>query len=310
MLIYVLMSTYNGERYIEEQISSILDQLPPNGRLLVRDDGSTDRTPEKIATVGDTRIEMDRGENVGFARSFLSLLLRTPPQVDMVMFADQDDVWLPFKVGRAWEWLRPHANTPALYCSAQMLVDESLNPQQRTPPWPRPPSFTGAIAENIVTGCTAALNSRAVELLKQAGIPPQVRFHDWWLYLVVSALGTVLVDDEPTILYRQHGGNIIGRGAGWWGRHVQMVRFLLRTDWVGILLGQIAELRRCYDDQLSSGQRELLVRYFKIDSNGFAAPRRALILGHQRWRQTLRDEVLLRVLLLANCLRIFTRRKQ
>ena len=181
MRVYVLMSTYNGERFVIEQVNSILVQLPVDGRLLVRDDGSTDSTPDKIESIVDPRIEIVRGENIGFARSFLTLLQQTPPDAEMVMFADQDDVWLPFKIQRAWKWLLPHADTPTLYCSAQELVDEHLRPLQRTPPWPRPPSFSGAIAENIVTGCTAALNRCAIDLLKQGGVPSHVRFHDWWL---------------------------------------------------------------------------------------------------------------------------------
>ena len=305
--VVVLMSTWNGERFVAEQLRSILDQLPDGGRVIVRDDGSSDQTVACISELNDPRITIIKGSNLGFAGSFLTLLQLTPPKVDMVMFADQDDVWLPFKINRAWQWLLPYADTAALYCSAQMLVDESLRPQQRTPRWAQPPSFTGAIAENMVTGCTAALNARAVELLKQGGVPSQVRFHDWWLYLVVSAFGTVLVDDDPTLLYRQHGGNLIGHGAGWWGRHARIVRFLLRTDWVGILLGQVAELRRCYGDRLSNEQRELLDRYFNFAAGGNASPRGMLILGRQRWRQTLPKEILFRALVLAKSLGIFPR---
>ena len=299
MKVVVLMSTWNGEQFVAEQLRSILSQLPDTGEVIVRDDGSSDQTVARVTGLNDPRILIIEGSNVGFASSFLTLLQLTPPQADMVMFADQDDVWLPFKISRAWEWLRPYTNTPTLYCSAQMLVDESLRPQHRTPPWPRPPSFSGAISENIVTGCTAALNASAVELLKQGGVPSQVRFHDWWLYLVVSAFGTVLVDDDATLLYRQHGGNVIGHGVGWWGRNTQIVRFLIRNDWVGILLGQVAELRRCYGDRLSNEQREFLERYFSFNSTGNASPTSSLILGPQRWRQTRSKEVMFRVLLLA-----------
>ena len=298
MKVVVLMSSWNGERFVAEQLRSILSQLPDTGQVIVRDDGSSDHTVACVQELNDPRISIIEGSNIGFARSFLTLLQLTPPEVDMVMFADQDDVWLPFKISRAWQWLLPYANTPTLYCSAQMLVDESLRPQHRTPPWPRPPSFSGAISENIVTGCTAALNSRAVELLKQGGVPPQVRFHDWWLYLVVSAFGTVLVDDDATLLYRQHGGNVIGHGVGWWGRHTTIVRFLLRNDWVGILLGQIAEFRRLYATNLSTEQMLLLDRNFRFSPTGRVTPRWTMILGRHRWRQTLLKELPFRVLLM------------
>jgi len=296
MRVVVLMSTYNGERFIEEQVTSILNQLPPEGLLMVRDDGSRDRTVALIRGFGDERIALICGANLGFARSFLTLLQQAPPDAEMVMFSDQDDVWLSHKIERAWTHLRAAPSGPVLYCSAQMLVDETLIPLQPTPAWPRPPSYTGALAENIVTGCTAALNADAVQLLRAGGVPEQVHFHDWWMYLVVVSLGTVVVDDEPTLLYRQHGGNLIGRGAGWWGLHLQILRFLLRNDWVGIMLGQIAEFQTRYGDRLRPDQRLVLSQHFEV-RNGKAKSRWRTVFGETRWRQTIGNEVLFRVLI-------------
>lgn len=294
--VVVLMSTYNGERFIEAQVRSILEQLPQDGRLLVRDDGSRDRTVELIGSFGDSRIKVICGENLGFAKSFLTLVQQAPPDAAMVLFSDQDDVWLPHKIERAWTHLKAVPCGPALYCSAQMLVDEMLTPLQPTHPWPRPPSFIGALAENIVTGCTAALNPEAMQLLREGGVPEQVHFHDWWMYLVVVSLGTVIVDDEPTLLYRQHGGNLIGRGAGWWGRHVQILRFLRKNDWVGIMLGQIAELQSKYGERLRPEQRRILYRHFELRNNQ-AETKWRTVFGGTRWRQTLANEALFRALL-------------
>jgi len=294
--VVVLMSTYNGERFLEAQVRSILEQLPQDGRLLVRDDGSTDRTVKLLQGFSDSRIQLKCGENLGFAKSFLTLLQQAPTDAQMVMFSDQDDVWFPDKIERAWRRLRAIPSGPALYCSAQMLADEKLNPLERTPAWPRPPSFIGAMAENIVTGCTAALNTEAANLLREGGVPEQVHFHDWWMYLVIAAFGTVVVDDEPTLLYRQHGGNLIGRGAGWWGRHLQILRFLLKNDWVGIMLGQIAELQSLYGGRLSPEQRRILFRHFVVRDN-LAKPKWRTVLGGTRWRQTWANEVFFRILL-------------
>ena len=187
--VVVLMSTYNGENFVLEQLYSILDQLPVDGRIVVRDDGSSDATVERVASVADPRITVVRGENLGFASSFLTLLKNAPGDAGMIMFADQDDVWLPRKIERAWKVLSAPRDRPALYCSAQMLADEQLRPLHATQRWPRDPSFQNALSENIVTGCTAALNPAAAALLRRAGVPPEVRFHDWWMYLVVSAFG-------------------------------------------------------------------------------------------------------------------------
>ncbi|MCX7384969.1 MAG: glycosyl transferase [Alphaproteobacteria bacterium] len=126
-------------------------------------------------------------------------------------FVDQDDVWLPEKLRRGVDGLRAHANAiPAMYCARQMLVDEELRPIGVSQPVLCSTEFPAALTQNITTGCTILLNKRAVALIA-ASSPPPGSVHDWWCYLVVTAAGGVLVaDDTPTVLYRQHGTNMIG----------------------------------------------------------------------------------------------------
>jgi glycosyltransferase involved in cell wall biosynthesis len=302
--VLVLMSTYNGERYIAEQIASILCQLPAVGRVLVRDDGSNDDTTLRVEAIGDPRVRLLRGSNIGFGSSFLTLLAMAPADVAMVMFADQDDVWLPGKIDRAWQHLAPLGATPGLYGSAQMLVDAELRPLHATPPWPRGPSLANALTENIITGCTAAINRPAVELLQRAGVPDGVHFHDWWLYLVVSAFGTVVYDDEPTLLYRQHGGNVIGHGAGWFGRQWGVLRFIARNDWVGILQRQVAAFLTHYGDSLPHRTLDWIRQHFRGAASG-ATLRWRVVFSARRWRQALIGDVALRVLLVAHKLRLW-----
>lgn len=298
------MSTYNGERYVGEQLRSLLCQLPSEGLVLIRDDGSVDGTADVVAAFVDDRVRLLRGDNIGFGASFLTLLTMVPEDADLVMFSDQDDVWLPGKIGRAGAALARCGDRPAIYGSAQMLVDEALRPLGPTAPWPAGASFRGALTENIITGCTAALNLPAVRLLQQAGAAPGVRFHDWWCYLVISAFGEVVFDDQPTLLYRQHGRNQIGHGAGWWGRQRQIVRFLLRNDWVGILLAQVQALDAHYGAQLPAEARGLLDRYFVRSGAGWL-PGWALIFSLRRWRHHWFGELALRVLLGAYRLRLW-----
>lgn len=293
--VVVLMSTYNGERYVAQQLKSILQQLPLGGTIIVRDDGSTDRTVAYIAEIDDSRVAVVRGKNIGFGASFLTLLMMVPTDADLVMFSDQDDVWLPGKIERAWRHLQPLGDVPALYGSAQMLADQNLHQLHATPPWPRGPSLANALTENIITGCTAALNRSAVLLLQRAGVPSGVRFHDWWMYLVVSAFGRVIYDDLPTLLYRQHGGNQIGHGAGWWGRQRQITRFLINNDWVGILLAQVHAFATHYREQLPEAAHILLSPHFRIAADR-ARPRWRLIFGMTRWRQSLFSEAAFRLL--------------
>ena len=292
--VVVVMSTYQGERFVGEQVRSIIDQLPSEGRLIIRDDGSTDRTVDRINAITDPRISIVRGTNIGFARSFFALLEMLPADADLAMLSDQDDVWLPGRIDRAARQVR-NCKGPTLYCSRLELVDEALRPLGISSAWPRGPSFANALAENIVTGCTVALNRPALELVLQLGNPAAIHFHDWWMYLVISAFGTVIADPVPTVLYRQHGGNVVGRGSGV-RRYLVNLRFIRRKSWVHIMFSQIENFRAVHADRLTPEQRQLLDRRF--DPRNAAAIAR-LVLLPRRYRQAFVDDVLLRFLVLA-----------
>ncbi|WP_186511210.1 glycosyltransferase family 2 protein [Caenimonas sedimenti] len=295
MRVAVVMSTYQGERYVDEQVASILAQLPPDGWLIVRDDGSRDGTVARVEALAaaDPRIRLLRGENLGFARSFFALLASVPPEAELAMLADQDDVWLPDKIERAARALQGRAG-PTLYFSRLWLVDESLRRFGVTLGWPRGPSFENALAENIVTGCTIALNPAAVQLVLRLGDASRIHFHDWWIYLVVSAFGTVVADPEPSVNYRQHGGNVVGRGSGW-RRYLVNLQFIRRSSWVHIMYNQLENFRAAHGANLSPAQRTLMDRYF--DPRNAASVLR-LLLVPRRHRQLLADEFLLRGLVL------------
>jgi len=296
MRVVVLLSTYQGEKFISEQLRSVLDQLPLDGRVLIRDDGSTDATVAYVERMADKRVQITRGANLGFVRSFFWLLTNSPEDAEMVMLCDQDDVWLPAKIERAWNALRTAGEGPVLYCSRLRLVDPELRDVGLSPDWARSPSFANALSENIVTGCTSAMNPSALRLLREQGEPALVHFHDWWMYLVVAAFGRVIYDREPTLLYRQHGGNAIGMGSGL-GRYVAIVRFLRRWNWVHIMFRQVENFRNVHGARLPPAHRALLDRYF--DPRDGAAIAR-LVLTPRRFRQSLLGEALFRLLLLAN----------
>jgi glycosyltransferase involved in cell wall biosynthesis len=295
MKVVVLMSTWEGERFIEEQLRSILGQLPVGGRVIVRDDGSTDGVVARIEAFNDSRVEVIRGKNLGFARSFFALLDAAPDDADVVMFSDQDDVWLPGKISRAMTRLAPLQGRPALYCSRLRLVDEELRPIGLSPAWHRPPAFRNALVENIAFGCTCAINRGGLQLARQKGDLGLVYFHDWWLYLVISAFGEVLADPEPTILYRQHATNSVGASGGW-RRYLAAWRSFSKRNWVHAMFCQIENFRAVYADRLAPEDRRLF-DYF--DARRPAAVARLLIMP-ARLRQRSIDDVLLRLLLLVN----------
>ena len=177
-------------------------------------------------------------------------------------------------------------------------MDAQLRPLGFTPLRQRPPSFQNALAENIVTGCTAAMNPVAVRLVCRCGDVAMIHFHDWWCYLVVAAFGKVLYDPQPGVLYRQHGGNVIGMGSGW-GRYLANLRFIRRTSWVQIMYRQIRNFVEVHGVRLSPERLRLIDQCFHPVP--FTVVLR-LVLSSQRYRQSALDELLFRALVLVESL--------
>ena len=155
----ILLSTYNGARYLDALLELIWKQEWRNWRIQVRDDGSTDETVAILQRwMKRIRLTLTVGSPVGVTASFLELL-KNSGDCDITMFADQDDVWHGNKVALAVHALArmPH-DKAAMYCTRARVVDQDLSPLGLTPDWPRPPSFENALVENIAIGCTIALN--------------------------------------------------------------------------------------------------------------------------------------------------------
>ncbi len=213
----ILLSTYNGAAYIEQQIASILWQTDKNWCLLWRDDGSSDDTVAVVERIIHNacirrfqRISEPEG-NIGIVASYSALLRAVPSDAARVAFCDQDDVWLPYKLSRASDVLSIIPNTmPALYCARQVLVSHDLQHIGLSPNAPGPKELRNALVENIATGNTIVLNNAAISILKASQNSMEI-MHDWWAYLVLTASGgKIIFDSSPVILYRQHDGNTIG----------------------------------------------------------------------------------------------------
>ena len=227
MHIIILMSTYNGEKYIREQIDSLLSQTI-SCEILVRDDDSRDSTQQILSEYSKKGIlKWYHGQNLGPGKSFFDLILKAP-YADYYAFADQDDVWDNNKIETGIKKIAQlSANVPALYCSAFTPVDANLRfivcnePQKR-----KILSLGNALLENIAPGCTYIFNRKALEEFRKYKME-YITIHDWDLYRIVMALGgNVVYDDERHILYRQHGNNTIGfqsRGLKHW--YARLKRF-------------------------------------------------------------------------------------
>lgn len=259
--VQVLLSTYNGTRYLGEFLESVRSQRGVSVEVFTRDDGSIDGSLgvlRRYAESGGVRV-VD-GKNLGPAKSFLWLLEHSSPDVDFISFADQDDVWLPDKLARATAALGAEQRaSPAMYCSSLTLVDENLRPLGSWRGAPRGASFENALVQNIAPGCTIVINQAARELLVSR-LPTSLTMHDWWIYQAVSATGTVIVDDQSRILYRKHAINTIGAPVSVSQRVVDSWRRFVARDFRLPSLSQLLELERCFGDLWSPRQRLLVAR--------------------------------------------------
>ncbi len=220
--IIILLSTFNGERFLCEQLESFLAQDYPHWAIHWRDDGSSDATVAMMrgfaARIGPRRCveSCSSGPHLGAAMSFLTLLAENEG-AQAVAFADQDDVWLPTKLRRAAAHIAA-AGGPALYCARQILVDEALRGDDLLVAHVAVPGFPASLTQNIANGNTLVMNGAAARLVAAMGRPTGT-VHDWWSYIVVSACGgRVLFDLEPCILYRLHKNNLIGAARPLVGR--------------------------------------------------------------------------------------------
>jgi glycosyltransferase involved in cell wall biosynthesis len=222
MTINILLSTYNGEKYLREQFDSLLNQTYSDWVLIVRDDGSIDNTlsiieeyqkkyPEKIEKLSDTT------GNAGVIRSFEILLKNS--SADYILFCDQDDVWLPQKIELSFQKMQEmeslYGKIPLLVHTDLMIVDENLQVIHDSF-WKsagiQPKVLDGNIHFlalcNSVTGCTVMINKEAKN--KILPFPNKIKMHDEWMGICTMKHGKMDYLPIPTIKYRQHGKNQCG----------------------------------------------------------------------------------------------------
>lgn len=203
----VLLSTYNGEKYLPELLDSVMAQKDVLIDVLARDDGSKDKTVEILKK--NDRVKVYTGENLKPAKSFLDLILKADASYDYYALCDQDDVWKVDKVISAIEHIKD-SNKPTLYSSAVEVVDRDLNFIRK--------SFTDNSFKDplydILTygtpGCTFVFNKALMQKLKEYK-PTTISMHDSWISFVCLAVnGLFYSDHEAYILYRQHDANVLG----------------------------------------------------------------------------------------------------
>lgn len=213
MKVCVIMSTYNGERYIKEQLDSIKNQKF-NGEILIyiRDDGSRDRTVEYIENYkksNSLNININEGKNVGASKSFM-IAINDCPYADYYAFCDQDDIWIDDKISTAVNDIG-ETNKPILWCSNYSVVDANINVLKEFSLKKPRTNDLEALFYNNVPGCVMVFNNALMKEIRKININ-QVRMHDIVAINIAAITGKILYSNKICVLYRQHDQNVIGYG--------------------------------------------------------------------------------------------------
>lgn len=223
-MVDILMATYNGEKYIEEQISSIINQTYKDWTLYIHDDGSTDETIEIIKKFNDSRIILiEDGLNFGnSSKNFLHLLTKYVKN-EFFFFSDQDDYWMPDKIERTLEFMNKlligkDKSLPVCIGTDLKVVDSNLN--EINPSFYnfskiiKDAQFNDLLIENVFTGCTMCMNRAIIPYMKKCDLFfDGIVQHDWLIGLICASDGYIGQLPNPTMLYRQHQNNVVGANA-------------------------------------------------------------------------------------------------
>ncbi len=259
MKIAVLMSTYNGEKFIKEQIDSILSQsIGSELELWVRDDGSSDSTQSILTEYEKAgKLKWYTGKNLGPAHSFLDLIYHCP-EYDYYAFADQDDYWMPDKIINGINKLAG-LSCPALYFSNAELVGEDLSSLGRNVYQSEPKSDLNTLCcAGGLLGCTMIFNRKLAQCVQNKKIPEEIVMHDFYIAELCSAIdGKIIYDDKAYMKYRQHGNNVIGVSRGFVQTIRNRFKDILSKSKISIAQ-QANEILTIYENELSETNKEWL----------------------------------------------------
>lgn len=286
----VVLATYNGSKFLQEQLDSIACQQSVKINLYVSDDGSSDNTYEIIERNAHnfSRVEFFAGPRKGPAANFFSLLRHT--KAEFIALADQDDIWHQNHLINSINDLVPLGSTPGMRFSA--MNEFGLDVRARI--WPKikvVPPIEKLLVENQARGCTTVLNRNAVEVINSYE-PKAAVMHDWWILLLISLRGRVIYCAEPEVNYRIHDTNAIGLPKK---RGLRAIRSAMTGSWPPML--QALELFELNKNYISKDTFLKLENFTNIPNVNFLEKAKSTIFFTKRFRSNFFDELAVRVTL-------------
>lgn len=257
--VVVLISTYNGEKYLKEQLDSILEQTYSNIEILVREDGSKDNTLKILEQYEkNKKITLIKGKNIGFVESFLELL-RNAKEADYYAFSDQDDIWEKDKIERAVGILEKQENKdiPIMYYSNYDFYTEDIkfhsHPKKRSKI-----SFNNSLLECVNLGMATLINNELKNRIIAKEYPKNSLGHDWLFYMVASAFGKVIYDDKVMVRHRIHTSNTSKCGETFFVKLKRRVTTFRKNNHFQKVQKQIQEFYKMYGEDLSDKQKSFI----------------------------------------------------
>lgn len=297
----VIMSTYNGEQFVEEQLDSIIDQTYRNIEIVVRDDGSTDNTVNIIKKYQKqyNNITLYEGENIGFIKSFFELLKLA--DADYYAYADQDDVWIENKIELAVNSLNQLDDSkPNMAFGNSDYYDENMKligKGERK----RKYSFEKALFSCVSQGMTMTVNKKTRDMII-ADTPKTCFFHDWWTYLLCMGLGNVAYDDVTTVKYRRRKENATSEGQGYLKLLIWRIKNLLFNDGMKDIKQQMINFSNYYFYELSPEKQKTLELFAEDELNYNFVDAIKKVFYPKRLRSKILDEIMLRIIFLMGVL--------
>jgi len=293
--ISILLSTYNGSRYLRDQLDSLRNQTYKDFEIIARDDVSSDGTLEMLKSYDIKFLESER--NLGAKGSFSELLYYAAvySDSDYFMFCDQDDVWGRDKIEKTitkmQEMEKKFGDAPLLVHTDLEVVDENMKAISISM-WeyehinPSLNSLNRLLIHNTITGCTMMINRELAKLCLP--IPKEAIMHDWWIGLVASSFGRIDYLAEPTMKYRQHSENDTGAKKYSYKNIVIKAwhMFFGKEAYAYQSKKNIIQARAFlehYDAMLTNGQKEMLKDFSEIESKSFFG-RKMVVIRHGLWK--------------------------
>ena len=292
--VVILMSTYNGEKYIAEQLESLLNQTYPNIKIFIRDDGSKDRTIEIIKKFQQKskNIFLIEGENIGFINSFFELL-NISDKSDYYAYCDQDDVWMEDKIERAVNFLeKTDVSKPALYFSNSDYYDGEMN-FLATAEKNKTYNFRNSLVECVTQGMTMVINNKTRETIIK-NRPQTCLYHDWWTYMICSGFGEIVYDDKSLVRYRRHNKSVTVEGKSKIQLFVWRVKEFLIGNSLKQIKKEIQEYEKFYSDNLTEENKKLLKLFTNEKYNFLTALKKTFY--PKRFRRKMIEEISVRIL--------------